>query len=109
MRYEYLETLNRRPFESIRSCGGTNLQSVFLGLHPEVKPMFFAYSIYTLEINIRASVVLGYVGISSTYRNALEIFIENAWYDYVGARILPLFFVVAVLQIVSNTLVRKLR
>ena len=109
MRYEYLETLNRRPFESMRSCGATNLQSVFLGLHPEVKPMFFAYSIYTLEINIRASVVLGYIGISSTYRNALQIFIENAWYDYVGARIVPLFLVVAVLQIVSNTLVRKLR
>ena len=109
MMYEYLETLNMRPFESMRSCGANNLQSVSLGLHPEVKPMFFAYAIYAFEINIRASVVLSYVGITSTYMNSLQIFIENAWYDYVGAMLVPLFLVVATLQIVSNTLVRKLR
>ncbi len=109
MMYEYLETLNMRPFESVKSSGANNLQSVLLGLHPEVKPMFFAYSIYTLEINIRASVVLSYVGISSTYMNALQIFIENHWYDYVGAMLVPLFLIVATLQIVSNTLVRKIR
>ena len=109
MMYEYLETLNMRPFESMRACGANNLQSVSLGLHPEVKPMFFAYSIYALEINIRASVVLSYVGITSTYMNSLQIFIENAWYDYVGAMLVPLFVVVATLQFVSNALVRKLR
>lgn len=109
MMYEYLETLNMRPFESMRACGANNLQSVSLGLHPEVKPMFFAYSIYALEINIRASVVLSYVGITSTYLNSLQIFIENGWYDYVGAMLVPLFIVVASLQLISNTLVRKLR
>lgn len=109
MMYEYLETLNMKPFESVRSAGANNLQSVAIGLHPEVKPMFFAYAIYTLEINIRASVVLSYVGLSSTYMNSLQVFIENMWYDYVGAMLVPLFIVVAILQIVSNVLVRHLR
>jgi phosphonate transport system permease protein len=33
-----------------------------LGLHPEIKPMFLANFLYTFEINIRASIILGYVG-----------------------------------------------
>ena len=109
MMYEYLETLNMKPFESMRSCGANNLQSVALGLHPEVKPMFFAYAIYVLEINIRASVVLSYVGLTSTYMNALQTYIENNYLDYIGAMLVPLFIVVATLQIISNTLVRKLK
>lgn len=109
MMYEYLETLNMRPFESMRSGGASNLQSVWLGLHPEVKPMFFAYWLYTLEINIRASVILSYVGITSTFINSLQTYIQYGWYDYVGAMVVPLFLVVATLQIVSNVLVRKLR
>ncbi len=109
MMYEYLETLNMKPFESMRSCGANNLQAVALGLHPEVKPMFFAYAIYVLEINIRASVVLSYVGLTSTYMNALQTYIENNYLDYIGAMLVPLFIVVATLQIISNTLVRRLK
>lgn len=109
MMYEYIETLNMQPFESIRSAGANNLQAVNLSLHPEIKPMFFAYFIYTLEINIRAAVILSYAGVGGTYMSALQTYIENGWYDYVGAMLVPLFIVVATLQIVSNTLVRKLR
>jgi len=109
MMYEYIETLDMRPFESMRACGAGALQSVRLGLHPEVKPMFFAYTIYTFEINIRASVILSYVGLTSTYMNALQSFIESGWYDYVGAMLLPLFVVVALLQLISNSMVRRLR
>lgn len=109
MMYEYLETLNMKPVESIRSAGANSMQGVWIALHPEVKPMFVAYWIYTLEINIRASVILSYVGLQSSYMNALQIFIQNSYYDYIGAMLLPLFFVVALLQFVSNTLVRKLR
>jgi len=108
MMYEYIETLEMSPFEAVRSCGGTNLQCINLGLHPEIKPMFFAYSIYTLEINIRASVILSYVGFGG-YVKILIDNIDQHWYDYAGAMLLPLLLVVIVLQFVSNTLVRKLR
>ena len=108
MMYEYIETLEMSPFEAIRSCGGRNLQCINLGLHPEIKPMFFAYSIYTLEINIRASVILSYVGFGG-YVKILIDNIDQHWYDYAGAMLLPLLLVVVILQFVSNTLVRKLR
>jgi phosphonate transport system permease protein len=108
MMYEYIETLEMSPFEAVRSCGGTNLQCINLGLHPEIKPMFFAYSIYTLEINIRASVILSYVGFGGFVKILIDN-IDQGYYDYAGAMLLPLFLIVIVLQFVSNTLVRKLR
>jgi len=108
MMFEYIETLEMSPFEAIRSCGGNNLQCTNIGLHPEVKPMFFAYFIYTLEINIRASVILSYVGFQG-YVYDLQNNIDQGWYDYVGAMLLPLLLVVAALQFISNTLARRLR
>jgi phosphonate transport system permease protein len=108
MMYEYIETLEMSPFEAIRSAGGSALQCVHLGLHPEVKPMFFAYVIYTLEINIRASIILQYVGFQGYVADLVDN-ITNMWYDKAGAMLLPLFLVVAVLQFTSNTLARKLR
>ena len=84
MMYEYIETLEMSPFEGIRSCGGTNLQCVNVGLHPEVKPMFFAYFIYSLEINIRASVILSYVGFGGyvkTLQNNIDMLVHYCFVE----------------------------
>jgi phosphonate transport system permease protein len=108
MMFEYIETLEMSPFEAIRSCGGSNFQCTRLGLSPEVRPMFFAYFIYTLEINIRASVILSYVGFQG-YVYDLQFNIESGYYDYVGAMLLPLLLIVAALQFLSNALARHLR
>jgi phosphonate transport system permease protein len=108
MMYEFIETLEMSPFEAIRASGGRSLQNVNLGLHPEVKPMFFAYFIYTLEINIRASVILSYVGFGG-YITILQDNISAGYFDYAGSMLLPLLLVVAALQFISNWMVRKLR
>lgn len=108
MMYEYIETLEMSPFEAVRSCGGNALQCVNLGLHPEVKPMFFAYFIYTLEINIRASIILYYVGFEGYIRTLMSN-ISNRYWDLAGSMLLPLLIVVAILQFTSNMMARKLR
>jgi phosphonate transport system permease protein len=106
--YEYIETLEMSPFEAISSSGARTLQSVNLGLHPEIKPMFFSYFLYTFEINIRASVILGFVG-AGGIGTELENQITALCYDKVGALLVPLFLVVCVLQITTNVTSRKLR
>lgn len=106
--YEYIETLEMSPFEAIRSAGGNQLQSVHLSLHPEIKPMFLANFLYTFEINIRASVILGYVG-AGGFGYEMEQRIEAEQYDRVGALLVPLFVLVCVLQIVTNVVSRKMR
>jgi len=106
--YEYIETLEMSPFEAARSSGGAKLQSVHLGLHPEIKPMFLANFLYTFEINIRASIILGYVG-AGGYGYELSTRITAEQYDRVGCLLIPLFILVFVLQLASNIVSRKMK
>lgn len=108
MMYEYIETLEMSPYEAILAAGGRSLQNVRLGLHPSIKPMFFANLLYTFEINIRASVILGYVG-AGGYGMDINTLTGYESYDKVGALLVPLFVVVIVLQITTNLVSRKLR
>lgn len=108
MMYEYIETLDMSPFEAIRSTGGNNVQCVNVGLHPEVQPMFFAYFIYTFEINIRASVIFAYCGLGG-YGKQLIDFINQGYYDKAGALLWPLLIIVMILQFISNQMARRLR
>lgn len=108
MMYEYVETVEMSPFEAIRSNGGDTVQCVLLGVHPQVQPMFLANLLYTFEINIRASVILGYVG-AGGYGFALKNNYSAGYYDKIGAMMIPLFIEVILLQVISNTLGRKSR
>ena len=108
MMYQYIETLEMSPFESARAAGGRTLQCIAITIHPEVKPMWISYFIYCLEINIRASVILSYVGFGG-YIKILQNNIENNYYDYVGAMLLPLILFVMILQFISNFLMRRSR
>lgn len=106
--FEFIETLEMSPFEAVRSNGGSVMQCIHLGLHPEILPMFFANFLYTFEINIRASVILGYVG-AGGYGYLLQQELSETHYDCIGALLIPLFFEVIFLQIISNLLSRKSR
>ncbi len=108
MMYEYVETVEMSPFEAIRSNGGGTIQCVGLGIHPQVQPMFFANVLYTFEINIRASVILGYVG-AGGYGYALKNNYASGYYDKIGAMMIPLFVEVIILQIISNIVGRRSR
>ena len=108
MMYEYVETVEMSPFEAIRSNGGGTIQCILLGIHPQVQPMFFANVLYTFEINILASVILGYVG-AGGYGYALKNNYASGYYDKIGAMMIPLFIEVIFLQIISNMLGRKSR
>lgn len=106
--YQYIETLELSPFEAIRSNGGNTMQCIRLSVHPEVQPMFFANLLYTFEINIRASVILGYVG-AGGYGFLLKTNFGSGYYDKIGAMMIPLFIEVVILQIISNAMGRKSR
>ena len=105
--YEYVETVDMNPFEVSLSNGATRLQAYSTSIHPQVLPMFLSNFIYTFEINIRASVVLGFVG-AGGIGLILSDAMEATNYDKVGAILVPLFVVVFVLQLVSSYLRKKI-
>ncbi|WP_068083103.1 phosphonate ABC transporter, permease protein PhnE [Polycladidibacter stylochi] len=56
------ENADMRAVEGIASVGGNWLQQMRYGILPQVLPNFFSYCLLRLEVNVRASAILGFVG-----------------------------------------------
>ena len=106
--YEYIETCDMNPFEASRSTGAGTMQAYMISISPQVKPTFISNIIYVFEINVRASVILGFVG-AGGIGQLLSDAIESTQYDKVGAILIPLFITVVALQLVSSYLRRKVQ
>jgi phosphonate transport system permease protein len=59
---EAVENCDMKPLEGLQSAGAGWWQRVRFGVLPQVLPLFFSYGILRLEINVRASTILGFVG-----------------------------------------------
>lgn len=104
--FEFIETVDMNPYEASVSTGASKPQAFVVSIVPQIIPAFLSNALYTFEINIRASVVLGFVG-----AGGIGIEISNSIgefkYNQVGAILVPLFILVVVLQLVSNTLKKR--
>jgi len=61
----YAESINEIPdskLEALKACGGSQLQILIHGLIPEFVPSWINWTLFSFEINLRASVILGMVG-----------------------------------------------
>lgn len=104
---ESIEAIDPGPIEAIQASGGNKLQVIRYAIMPQVLPQFVSYTLYSLEINVKASVVLGFVGaggIGIILRQQLAMF--N--YDNVATIILTIFIVVTVIDFISNRLRERL-
>jgi phosphonate transport system permease protein len=107
MLYETIETVDMGPFEALEACGGNKTKAFSYAVFPQVMPIYLSYFIYTFEINVRSSVVLGYVG-----AGGIGVVInENIgiYYDRVGAIIIVLFVLVIAIQLFSSWVRSKLQ
>lgn len=57
-----IETIDNGPLEADNSIGATRFQIAVNAVWPQVAHSVYAYALYSFEVNIRASAVLGYVG-----------------------------------------------
>jgi phosphonate transport system permease protein len=61
----YAESIEQIPPgapEAVKSTGATRWQQITTGVVPQVLPSFASIALYRLDINLRSSVILGYVG-----------------------------------------------
>ncbi|QUH05029.1 phosphonate ABC transporter, permease protein PhnE [Saccharopolyspora erythraea] len=58
-----VEQIDEGPRTAIRAAGGSRAQQLVSGVLPQVLPSFVATSLHRLDINLRVSVVLGFVGV----------------------------------------------
>jgi phosphonate transport system permease protein len=62
MFFEVVENADMRPDEGLRAAGGNWLERVWFAIVPQVMPNFTSYALLRLEINVRASTIIGAVG-----------------------------------------------
>jgi phosphonate transport system permease protein len=74
---------------------------------PQVLPNYVAYSLYTFELNIRASTVIGIVG-AGGIGNVLNTQLKFFAYSNVSVVIIELFVLVFVIEFISIALRRRL-
>lgn len=104
---ESIESIDPGPIEAIQASGGNKLQVIRYAVIPQVLPQYVSYTLYSLEINVKASVILGFVGaggIGIILRQQLAMF--N--YDRVATIILTIFIVVTIIDFISNRLRERL-
>jgi phosphonate transport system permease protein len=59
---EVAENADLKPVEGLTSTGASWGQKMWLGVIPQVAPNWLSYALLRLEINVRASAILGFVG-----------------------------------------------
>ena len=60
--FQAIETVDYGPIEAADAVGATKMQVAVWAIMPQIMGQVIGYSFYALEINVRASTVLGYVG-----------------------------------------------
>lgn len=58
-----IEELDDGPRESLESAGGTRAQQIWAATLPQLLPQIIATALHRFDINLRTSVLLGYVGV----------------------------------------------
>lgn len=60
--FEVIENIDMKPDEGLKAAGGNWIERVRFGALPQVLPNFVSYAMLRLEINVRASTIIGAVG-----------------------------------------------
>ncbi|MEL6267207.1 MAG: phosphonate ABC transporter, permease protein PhnE [Pseudomonadota bacterium] len=59
---EVVENIDPKPVEGLKATGASWTQRIRFAVLPQVAPNFLSYFLLRLEINVRASAILGFVG-----------------------------------------------
>lgn len=107
MMYESIETIDMGAYEAMQALGANKFQSFWTGCIKQIAPTYFSYCLYSLEMNIRAAAILGFVG-----AGGLGLIIDEriGWrsYEDLGTILLMLFIVVLIIENTSQYLRKKL-
>lgn len=107
MLYEKVETVDMGAFEAMEAVGATKLEAFNAAITPQILPNYFSICLYTLEINVRAAAILGYVGAGGI---GLLLKEKLGWrqYDQVGMILVLLFITVVIIENISRYIRERL-
>lgn len=104
---EAIEQVPEPPREALTSTGAGRLQNLTTSVVPQVLPSFSSLSLYRLDINLRSSVVLGYVG-AGGIGFALNAAMGELLFKEAVAIVLVIFALIVVMEAVAAIVRRSL-
>lgn len=107
MLYEHIETIDLGAFEAIESTGVTRTKSFITAIMPEILPVYFSLALYSFDINIRHSTILGYVG-AGGIGVILKRTLQSDNYEQSGMILLIVFIVILTIEALSKYIRKRL-
>ncbi|MHA6803262.1 phosphonate ABC transporter, permease protein PhnE [Salinifilum ghardaiensis] len=102
-----IEQIDEGPRTAIRAAGGSRLQELLGGVLPQVLPSFVATSLHRLDINLRVSVVLGFVGVAGLGQEIANA-LRTLDYQRGIALALVVFALCVLMELLSGSIRRRL-
>lgn len=102
-----IEQSEAGPREAVRATGASRLGELIMGVLPQVIPAWLGTFIYRIDINLRTSVVLGFVG-AGGIGFALQDALRGLMYESAMGIVLIILLVIAAMELASIALRRTL-
>ncbi|MEM8949547.1 MAG: phosphonate ABC transporter, permease protein PhnE [Pseudomonadota bacterium] len=100
---EVNENVSTGPIEGVRATGGGWFEEMRFGVVPQVWPNFLSYIWLRLEINIRSSSIIGFVGAGGIGQELYYVINFNH-YEEVSAIVLLVILTVTIVDLISERL-----
>lgn len=102
-----LEEVDPVPAEAVRACGASRFQTAVTAVLPRVMPQLLGFTFYRLDINLRASSVLGLVG-AGGIGMALQTAMGSLNYRRATGIVVIIIALILALEVVSAVVRRRL-
>jgi len=102
---ELIEAADEGPQEAVKSVGATRLFIILYGILPQIIPNILSHYFYRLEVGVRASLILGFIG-GGGIGNMLFIDFKVFNYQAVATEVFVIMLLVLIVDYMG-TLVRK--
>lgn len=101
--YEDIENAEKRPFFALRNMGISPFKAFWKGILPQTISSFYTNALYMLEVNVRHSAILGYVGAGGI---GLLLNEKLSWREYekAGMILFGVFLAVILMELISEGL-----
>lgn len=104
---ETVDAIDVGPLEAANASGATRTQTAWQSIVPQILPNYLSYGLYVFELNIRASVVIGFVG-GGGIGNVLNVQLALFSYGNISVLIIVLFAAVYIIDRISIRVRRRL-
>jgi phosphonate transport system permease protein len=105
--FEVVENIDMKPDEGVRAVGANWFERIRFAALPQVLPNFMSYALLRLEMNVRASTILGAVG-GGGIGEELKLSISRGFGAKTLAMMLLLFLTVMAVDQFSSWVRRRL-